>query len=108
MEKEFEYKDIPDDKKVKLMALKQRKYAFIWWNNVFTKMARKGKGKIRTWRKIKEKLNGKFLLPITFKTITPTSIMIDKRHVEEYTREFKRLVMNCDPRENENQLWCIT
>jgi len=41
----------PDDKKVKLVALKLHKYASIWWANVVAKRARKGKGKgkIRTW-----------------------------------------------------------
>ena len=37
VERVFEYKDIPDDKKVKLVALKLRKYASIWWNNVLAK-----------------------------------------------------------------------
>jgi len=31
VERVFEYKDIQDDKKVKLVALKLRKYASIWW-----------------------------------------------------------------------------
>ena len=30
----FEYKDIPDDKKVKLVALRLRKYASMWWANL--------------------------------------------------------------------------
>ena len=55
VERVFEYKDIPDDKKVKLVALKLRRYALIWWNNVLRERTRKGKGKIRTWRKMKEK-----------------------------------------------------
>ena len=57
----FEYKDVSDDKKVKLVALKLHKYDSIWWSNVFPKRARKGKGKIRSWRKMKEKLKAKFL-----------------------------------------------
>jgi len=39
----FGYKDVPDDKKVKLVALKLCKYAFIWWNNVLSKRPRKGR-----------------------------------------------------------------
>ena len=53
--------DIPDERKVKLVAFKLRKYASIWWSNVVTKRARKGKGKIRTWEKKKSKLRSKFL-----------------------------------------------
>jgi len=29
----FEYKDILDDKKVKLVALRLRKYASLWWTD---------------------------------------------------------------------------
>jgi len=48
VERVFEYKDIPDDKKVKLVALKLCRYASIWWNYALSKRARKGKGKIRS------------------------------------------------------------
>ena len=48
VERVFEYKDIPDDKKVKLVALKVRRYASIWWQNIVSSRMRKGKGKIRT------------------------------------------------------------
>jgi len=61
VERVFTYKDVPDDKKVKLVALKLRKYASIWWSNVVSKRARKEKDKIRSWRKMKEKLKAKFL-----------------------------------------------
>jgi len=46
VERVFEYKDIPNDKKVKLVALKLRKYASIWWANLVTTRVRKGKDKI--------------------------------------------------------------
>jgi len=52
VERVFEYKDVSDDKKVKLVALKLCKYASIWWSNVVSKRARKGKDKIRSWRKM--------------------------------------------------------
>jgi len=78
VERVFEYKDVPDDKKVKLVALKLRKCASILWNNVVSKRARKGKDKIRSWRKIKEKLKTKFLPPSTYKITTPNSITLDK------------------------------
>ena len=34
VERVFEYKEISDDKKVKLVTLKLRKYASIWWANL--------------------------------------------------------------------------
>jgi len=48
IERVFECKDVPDDKKVKFVALKLHKYASIWWSNVLSKRIRKGKGKVRT------------------------------------------------------------
>jgi len=48
IERVFEFKDIPKEKMVKIVALKFRKYASIWWSNILTKRVRKGKGKIRT------------------------------------------------------------
>ena len=39
VERVFDYKDIPEEKKVKLVALKLRKYASIWWAKLMTKRA---------------------------------------------------------------------
>ena len=36
-ERVFDYKDVLDEKKVKLVALKLRKYASIWWANLVAK-----------------------------------------------------------------------
>ena len=41
VERVFEYKDVSDDKKVKLVALKLRKYASIWWANLGAKKSKK-------------------------------------------------------------------
>ena len=60
---EFEYKEIPEDKKVKLVALKLRKYTSLWWTNLLTKRVRQGKGRIGTWEKMKTKLKALFLPP---------------------------------------------
>ena len=62
----FEFKDIPSERKVKLVALKLRKYASIWWSNVVSKRVRKGKRKIKTWEKMKAKIKSKFLPPHYF------------------------------------------
>jgi len=63
VERIFEYKEIPEDKKVKLVALKLRKYASLWWTNLLTKRVRQGKGKIWTWEKMKAKLKAHFWPP---------------------------------------------
>jgi len=60
----FEYKDVPQHKKMKLVTLKLRKYASLWWKNVVTKRVKRGKMKIRNWEKTKSKLKGLFLPPL--------------------------------------------
>jgi len=51
VERAFEYKDIPDDKKVKLVALKLCKYASIWWNNVLIRGLEKGRVRLELGRR---------------------------------------------------------
>jgi len=63
VERIFDYKEIPEKKKVKLVALKLRKYASTWWDNLVAKRARKGKDKIRSWDQMRNKLKDKFLPP---------------------------------------------
>ena len=46
--------DPPEHKKVKLVAIKICKNAFIWWKNLKRRRERDGKKKIQTWEKIKK------------------------------------------------------
>ena len=52
VERVFEYKDVPEHKKVKLVACKLRKYAPLWWRNLCAKWVTERKSKIRTWEKM--------------------------------------------------------
>jgi len=63
VERVFKYKDVPKDKKVKLVALRLRKHASLWWTNICAKRVRERKSKIRTWDKMKSKLKARFLPP---------------------------------------------
>ena len=87
IERVFEYKDILDYKKVKLVALKLHRYASLWWNNVLSKRARKWKGKIKYWKKIRLKLRAKFLPPhyLQDNFTGLHRIRQEGRSVEEYT-----------------------
>ena len=49
MERVFDVKPLPDEQNVKLVALKLRKHASIWWEHVKNRRARKGKPKIHSW-----------------------------------------------------------
>ena len=105
VERVFEFKDIPDERKVKLVALKLRKYASIWWSNLVSKRARKGKGKIRTWEKMKSKLKSKFLPPhyLQDNFLKLHHLKQGSKSVEEYTREFEQLLLKCSLEEDESQ-----
>jgi len=74
VERVFEYKDVPEDKKVKLVAMKVRKYASLWWTNLCAKRTTNQKEKILTWEKTKTKLKAQFLPSLTFKTVMLNSI----------------------------------
>ncbi|GKV03547.1 hypothetical protein SLEP1_g15830 [Rubroshorea leprosula] len=78
MERVFELKDIPNDKRVKLVAIKLKKYASIWWENLKRSREREGRNKIRTWEKM-------------------------RRELTQYTMEFEQLMMKYDVREKDEQ-----
>jgi len=102
VERVFKFKDIPT--KVKLIALKLRKYASIWWSNVVSKRVRNGKGKIKTWEKMKAKLKFKFLpshyLQDNF--IRLHHLKQGYKSVKEYTRDFEQPLLKCDLQEVES------
>jgi len=62
VERMFELKDVLDDKRVKLIAIKLKKLASIWWENLKRQREREGRSKIKTWDKIRRELKRKFFL----------------------------------------------
>ena len=48
VERVFEFKDVPDEQKVKIVTIKLKKHASIWWENLKKKRAREGRSKIKT------------------------------------------------------------
>ena len=98
-------KDIPEDKNVKLVVLRLRKYASVWWTNFCAKRVRERKTKIRTWEKLKSKLKARFL-PSTYVQDFNSQLHHlnqDNLSVEEYTCQFEKLVIKCDLQELEEQ-----
>ena len=105
VERIFEYKEIPEDRKVKLVALRLRKYASLWWTNLTAKRTRERKSKINTWDKMKSKMKARFL-PSTYvqdNYMLFHNLTQGKMNVEEYTREFEKLMIKCDIHEPEEQ-----
>ena len=88
-----------------MVALKLRKYASLWWTNLLTKRVRQGKGKIRTWEKMKPKLKARFLPPnyIQNSYVALHHLTQSSMSVEEHTREFEKLLIKCDLQKDEEQ-----
>ena len=63
VERIFKFNEIPENKKIKLVAHKLRKYALSWWTNLLAKRVKQRKEKIRTWEKMRAKLKARFLPP---------------------------------------------
>jgi len=63
VERIFKYQEVPENKKMKLVALRLTKYASLWWTNLCAKRVRDQKKKIRSWEKMKAKLKDRFLPP---------------------------------------------
>ena len=56
VERVFDIKDLTEEQKVKLVAIKLRKHASIWWEHVKKQRAREGKSKVKRWDKMKKLL----------------------------------------------------
>jgi len=87
VERVFKYKDVPEDKKVKLVALGLRKYASLWWTNLSAKWVRERKPIIRTWEKMKSKLKARFLPPTDVK-----DCYYQLYNLTQGTHEFEKLL----------------
>ena len=61
VERIFDYKDIPIDLKVKLIAIKLKKHSSIWWEHLKKQRVREGRSRVVTWEKMKKELKKKFL-----------------------------------------------
>nr|GEU60052.1 hypothetical protein [Tanacetum cinerariifolium] len=61
VERIFDYQDVPEDVKVKIVAIKLKRHASVWWEQLKLRRARENKSKIRTWEKMKRELRKKFL-----------------------------------------------
>nr|GEV31954.1 reverse transcriptase domain-containing protein [Tanacetum cinerariifolium] len=103
----FDLRDVPEILKVKLVAIKLRKSASLWWDHVKNQRVKDGKSKVKTWTKMKKLLPAKFL-PVNhrqeafieyhnFSQRTSSS-------VEDFIAEFDRLRMRCDVDEEEEQV----
>jgi hypothetical protein len=86
----FDYKEVPNCMKVKLVAIKLKGRASAWWEQLKRSRDRKGKQKICDCEEMKKKMKGHFL-PFEY-----THTLFHRLHmlrqgakpVDDYTKEF--------------------
>ena len=102
----FNFKDVPNNCKVKIVAIKLRKHASIWWEHLKRQRQREGRDHIVTWEKMKRELKKKYL-PDHFKQNAFLRFHNFKKKelsVEEYISKFDLLMTRCDIVEPKEQM----
>nr|GEX52334.1 hypothetical protein [Tanacetum cinerariifolium] len=66
-EEVFEFKEVPENKRVSLIATKLRGRASAWWQQMKLTRERVGKSKITSWQKMKKCRRANFIPRMTFK-----------------------------------------
>lgn len=105
VERVFYLKYVPDPIKVKLVAIKLRKSASLWWEHEKKRRQRDGKTKVETWSKMKKLLQAKFL-PINHRQeafLDYHNVGQKGSSVEDFIAEFDRLRMRCAVEDEEEE-----
>jgi hypothetical protein len=106
MEEILEFKEVPDDKRVPLVATKFRGRAAAWWQQLKQTRMREGKAKITSWARLLKKMRPTFFphnyLPIMYQRLQNCSQ--GAKSVEEYMDEFHQLLARVDLSESVEQL----
>nr|GFD19309.1 reverse transcriptase domain-containing protein [Tanacetum cinerariifolium] len=90
----------------KLVAIKLRQHASLWWDHVNKRRRIEGKSKVETWEKMKKLMKAKFL-PENHRQkafLDYHNLSHQNMPVEEVINEFDKLRMRCDVVEEEEQV----
>ncbi|XP_076897913.1 uncharacterized protein LOC143551338 [Bidens hawaiensis] len=102
----FDLRDIPENLKVKIVAIHFRKYASLWWENVQKQRQWEGKQKVVTWEKMRRFLKNKFL-PVNHKQdsfLDYHNLKQGSLTVEEFINSFEQHCLRCGIDEDDEQV----
>uniref|UniRef100_A0A2N9F7T1 RNA-directed DNA polymerase n=1 Tax=Fagus sylvatica TaxID=28930 RepID=A0A2N9F7T1_FAGSY len=104
VERIFEYHEISDHKKVKLVAIKLKSRASAWWEQFQVQRVRNGKRKVQEWVKMKKELQKQFL-PFNYMQTLYRNLhnLRQQSSVDDYTEKFYELNSRLDLQESEEQ-----
>ncbi|XP_074283248.1 uncharacterized protein LOC141607798 [Silene latifolia] len=105
IEEFFYYKGYTDVKAFKVVVLKLKGYASLWFDNLKHQRFREGKEPLMSWSKHKKKMLVKFVSKDYNQDlfIKLSKLRQDKRPVETYLREFEQLTLQCEINEKPQQ-----
>lgn len=106
VEEVLDFKQVPEDRRVPLVAMRFRGHAASWWKQLKTTRSRTGRTPIQTWEKLKKHLRATFL-PHNYDRVTYNKLQNLKqgsRSVEEYADEFSLLLTRTEVFDSEDQL----
>ncbi|GJX68055.1 putative CCCH-type zinc finger family protein [Tanacetum coccineum] len=105
VERVFDYQEFRKDLKVKIVAIKLKKHASVWWEQLKLRRAHENKPRIRTWEKMKRELRKKFLPDGYLQEAFLQLHDFAQRDlsVADYTEEFDHLMLKYDIAEPEEQ-----
>lgn len=106
VEEVLNFKHVPDNRRVPLVATKFRGHAASWWQQLKLTRTRANKAPIDSWSKLQKKLRQTFL-PHNYDRTMYTrlqNLRQGSRTVDEYAEDFYVLLTRNDIHENESEL----
>src|SRR5574338_70000 len=106
VEEIFDFKEVPEHRRVKLVATRLRGRDLAWWQQTKLTCERMGKSKVESWEKMKKLMKATFL-PYNYQSLMYQrlqNLRQGTKTVNDYVDEFYQLIARNDIMETEEQL----